>query len=141
MLYHVLNIFIKRSIHMPKSHWIITVISLTSFMGCRSNKPAPLPPPATPYTAERLQAEFQQIDPSARVGLVDAVTKSDQLVAVSHLDPAGFHRGESISFMDSNKNLIAEGTVVRTVDDLLIVHYADESRPLRKGDLAVKVKM
>jgi hypothetical protein len=75
------------------------------------------------------------------VGLVDAITPQDKLAAISHLDVADFRAGDPISFMDTNKDLIGEGTVVRTVGDLLIVRYAHTKRMLRHGDLAVRVKV
>jgi hypothetical protein len=109
--------------------------------GCQSHKPAPLPPPATPYTAERLQAQFQEVDPSVKVGLVAAVKHADRLAAVSHLDADDLRAGDTVSFMDSNQNLIGTGTVVRTVNDLVIVRYSWTTHGLREGDLAVRVKM
>lgn len=81
------------------------------------------------------------VDPSARVGIVAAVKPPDHLAAVSHLDAAEFAPGDPISFMDSHKNLLCEGTVVRNVDNLLIVHYSPTLRGVHKGDLAVRVKM
>jgi hypothetical protein len=126
---------------MSTTRLVVLILSATCVCGCHDKRPAPLPPPATAFTAERLQAEFQEEDPSAKVGLVDAVTPQDQLVAVSHLDVADFHAGDPISFMDTNKDLIGDGTVVRTVDDLLIVRYAHTKRMLREGDLAVRVKL
>jgi hypothetical protein len=108
-------------------------------VGCQAPEKS-LPPPATAFTAERMQVEFQRIDPSARVGLVAAVMPADRLAAVSHFDPTDFHAGESISFIDSRKDIIGAGTVVRTVDDLVVVRYERITRALRQGDLAVRVK-
>ena len=117
-----------------------TILFLTAALaGCHSHKPAPLPPPATPYTVERLQAEFAQIDPSAKVGLVSAINRTHHLAAISHLDVADFRTGDPITFMDTNRNLLGAGTAVRTVNDLLVVRFGHTTRPLRQGDLAVRV--
>lgn len=119
---------------------LMGLILAVSVVGCASHRKQVLPPPATPFTAEEMQSEFQRIDPSTRVGLVAAVQADNHLAAVSHLDTSEFRSGDTISFIDTNKDLVGHGTVVRTVDDLLIVQYQTNTRPLRKGDLAVRVR-
>ena len=100
---------------------LMVLFLAASLCGCSSHRHPPLLPPATAYTAEWLQAEYRKIDPSAHVGLVAAVTPADKLVAVSHMDVAAFHPGVPITFMDTNKDIIGSGSVVRSVNHLLIV--------------------
>lgn len=119
---------------------MIAVVCSVLLIGCQSQKKPVLPPPATAFTVERMQADFQKIDPTAQVGLVSAVMPADHLAAVSDIDTAAFHVGQPLIFIDTNKKTIGGGTVIRIVSDLLVVRYDQVSRPLRKGDIAVRVK-
>jgi hypothetical protein len=119
------------------------VLVAAVMVGCRAqSKKDAAAAPATMEQVSQIRAEFQQADPTVRVGLVSAVKADDHLAAVSDIVPTDFREGSPITFIDSQRNPIAHGKVVRVLENLIVVHYdqpAQGGREPREGDLAVKV--
>jgi hypothetical protein len=116
--------------------------------GCAAKpKTATTPPPASVDSARQsakdLQAAYQKTDPTARVGIVLAVKPELSLVAVGDVPVKDFKNGDILSFMDSSQQLVANGRVTDTDNNLLIVKYdvlPSGGRAPRTGDLAIRVK-
>lgn len=136
---------------MPMSRFarIVLVGSISALLGGCAAKPKtpPAPPPpsvnSARQTARDLQAAYRQSDPSARVGIVLAVKPDIQLAAVGDVPVKDFKSGDVVSFMDTNQQLVANGHVTDTDNDLLIVKYdvlLSGGRAPRAGDLAIRVK-
>jgi hypothetical protein len=125
---------------------------LVFIAGCQpAPKPvaAPLPPPATDEQASNVQAEIQEQDPNARTGLVTLVRPQDELAAVTLSAPAEgkadnkIKVGDTFTFIDSEQNSLANGTVVSIDGDLVVISYlpSADGRAPKEGDIAVHLSM
>lgn len=127
-------------------HWVAAVAVGISLFGCASKPKAAAP--ATPplvvarQHAQRLQANYEKSDPSARVGVTLAVKAATHLAAVGDVPTKDFKSGDVISFLDANGKLVANGQVVEVQKDLLIVKYEvpASGRAPQEADLAVRLK-
>jgi hypothetical protein len=116
------------------------MVAGATIVGCQSNRPKPQP--STPITGEalnKLRSEFMQADQNAKLGSVDAVLPSQAYLTVGQINPSQFPVGTAVVIIDSNRQVIAEGNVVRTFEETVHVHYEAKSgkRPPRVGDVAV----
>jgi hypothetical protein len=121
-------------------------VSFVSFVaGCR-NQPKNVEPsftPASETTAAQLQATYQRVDPSARVGVVSDADAKLGLVSVTGINTHDFRERDVVTFIDSEQHPLTTGTVVRVVDNMLHVRYdapGAGGRIPRKGDLMVRFK-
>jgi ABC-type amino acid transport substrate-binding protein len=99
--------------------------------------------PSHPVSSEvlaQLQAEFAQADAGARVGSVDDVKADVMYVAVGQISGSDFPIGTAVAIIDSNKQVIALGTVKQTFESTVHVKYEKKSgqRDPKVGDAAVK---
>lgn len=113
--------------------------------GCRPKSGPPtaaLPPEADASLVQQLRQSYQRIHPGTRVGLVTAVAEEVSLAAVSDIDLKSFKNGDILTFIDTNEQPFANGTVVNITDDALHVKYTPASggRAPRQGDLAVSLQ-
>ena len=78
--------------------------------------------------------------PGARVGSVDAVLDSGMFLTVGEINMADFPEGTAVAIVDSNRQVVANGTVVRTFERSVHVQYEKKAgqRLPRVGDVAVK---
>ena len=109
-------------------------------VGCNtSTKPMPSQP-ISMEALEQLRAEFTQADAGARVGSVDDVKEPAMYLAVGQIRGADFPVGSALAVIDSNKQVIAVGTVEQTFETVVHVKYEKKSgqRAPMVGDAAVK---
>lgn len=116
------------------------MVAGATIVGCQSSKPKPQPSmPITGEALNQLRAEFMQADQNAKLGSVDAVLPSSAYLTVGQINPSQFPVGTAVVIIDSNRQVIAEGNVVRTFEDTVHVHYETKSgkRAPQVGDVAV----
>jgi len=126
--------------------WIAVVIIALLTLGCaRSQKTlaAPAPPPLS--SDERLAQIRQKLsrqEPMAIVAPVVETPADAQLAAPGEVSVDQFHRGDIITSIDSEMNVIDTGMVIKITSDQVHVRYdlpdAAHRQP-RVGDLGVLV--
>jgi hypothetical protein len=112
----------------------------TLLVGCQApNKSMPSHPVSSDVLT-RLQAEFAQADAGAKVGSVDDVKADVMYLAVGQISGSDFPVGTVVAIVDSNKQVIALGTVEQTFDSTVHVKYEKKAgqRTPMVGDVAVK---
>ena len=121
---------------------MIAVTALTMF-GCVSKPAMTSAPPADEETLRLVRQSMTAVDPNVVVGLVIAVLPDKQFAAISDVDVKDFREGDPVTFIDSNKKFITNGTVKHIAADTLDVKYEQPpamSPAPKKGDLAVRFK-
>ncbi len=120
---------------------LLTVLALIA--GCQSSTQQAdsdtVPPPSV--NVERVaevRALYQQVNPNTRVGYVNAMLPSDELVSVVDVPTEDFRNGDAITFVDLQQNPIASGRVVNVLPDAVHVRYTATERAPVVGDIAVK---
>src|SRR4051794_19106918 len=120
---------------------IILIAALQT--GC----PKPPPPkadtfePASIDRLTQLRRVYQASSPDARLGLVTAVDKEVEMIAVGDVDGREFRPGEIVTFVDSRNRPIGTGTVVKVFAREVHVRYdrpTASGRVPREGDIMVK---
>jgi hypothetical protein len=115
-------------------------IAAATLVGCQARPQAPAA--AAPVSAQQLQdlrTAFTQADANARLGSVDAVLESSAYLTVGQIDPADFPVGTAVAIIDANRQVIANGEVVRTFDQTVHVRYEKAgARAPQVGDVAVR---
>ncbi len=116
-------------------------------VGCQPEPmPTPTPPPVerhvTASQAADLQQQLMTRNPGARVGRVVKVDEPYADAAVDGLSPSEVKPGATVSFMDADTNVVANGTVLSTElasNPVVVVEYkpAPGGRVPRPGDAAV----
>lgn len=118
-----------------------SLLAVGLMVGCQAKNGAKAPP-ATEETIREARENFKKLDPATRVGLVIAAKPELHLVAVGDVDVQDFNVGDSVTFTDSNRAILANGVIVRKTDDALHVRYDEPVKPARApqaGDLAVRL--
>jgi hypothetical protein len=119
----------------------ITLLAL-GFVGCAShhkNSQAEMPASAaSPERVIEIRSTYQRHDPNAQVGTVAAVDRESHLAAVGDLNLSKIRENDVITFIDSNENPIANGTVIRKTADYAHVKYEPTQRAPVEGDIAVR---
>lgn len=107
--------------------------------GCIS-KPAetPLPPAPSADQQQEIRASILEVNPNAKIGVVSAVITDSPLAMVGDISSEGIKIGDVFSFVDADRNVIANGTVVEIVDGKLAIRYQADTRVPMVGDVAVK---
>ncbi len=114
-------------------------MSLALLSGCVSTKKEiPAPPPPTGEQAMALKATILEINPKAKVGMVSAVLQDVMYVMVADVDVADVKKGDIFSFVDSQNNVVANGTVTDITDGKIALLYDAVTRPPMVGDVAAK---
>ncbi len=85
--------------------------------GCETQKKAPPPPPPSKVmdaaTLESLRQHFRAENADIVVAGVSEVLPADDFLAVRDVDLGDFAAGTSVSVIDSNRNTLAHGNVVK----------------------------
>ena len=128
---------------MRLAHLIATTVLALGMFGCASQKKAeemPVAPPASESRVMEIRQSYQRHDPNAQVGVVVAVESGANLAAVGDVMLDKIRENDVMTFIDSNENPIANGTVVRKTSNAAHVKYETTSggRDPVIGDLAVK---
>ncbi|MEO6435433.1 MAG: hypothetical protein ABIP55_06680 [Tepidisphaeraceae bacterium] len=126
--------------------YLVTLIVAAAFCtgGCgpmKKGTPKPAPRPASSATVEQIRAAYTRAYPESRVGVVIAARPQDNLVAVGEVKGTDFRDNQVVTFIDSDQQLLATGSVVRMLDDSIHVRYekpARGGREPRVGDVMVK---
>jgi hypothetical protein len=111
--------------------------------GCQAPPKDTTAPPANEETVRLIRQSFTASDPKAVVGLVIAVLPDQMYAAVGDVDVKDFSEGEVLSFIDSNKKFLTNGTIKKVTSDALNIQYevpGPGSRAPKVGDLAVRFK-
>ena len=133
------------------SNWIsgrlilsLAMLTGTTLMcGCAKTPPAETGPTepvmATPEKLSDVRDFFNKARAGTLVGQV--VVTNNNLAAVLEIPVKEVKIGQTVTFVDADKNVVNNGTVVAIVDDSLHVRFdATGKRPVQKGDYAVIVK-
>jgi len=99
------------------------------------------PEPASSATVDQVRLAYARAYPESRVGVVIASRPQDMLVAVGEVKGSDFRENQVVTFIDSDQRVLTTGTVVRTLDDSIHVHYDKPERGTREprvGDIMVK---
>lgn len=109
-------------------------------VGCNSSTKSMPSHAISAESLEQLRAEFTRADPGARVGGVDDVKEPVMYLAIGQIRGADFPVGSVVAVIDSNKQVIAVGTVEQTFDSTVHVKYEKKTgqRSPMVGDAAVK---
>src|ERR1700722_17504423 len=126
-----------------------TLFAAMFMTGCASShapKQASAPPAYTTLSDSdyaALKARYLAANPDARLGRVAAVLPDQKRLAVADLPSADFHKGDVLSVVDGDLNLLADGSVVEIDPDLIYVTYEPAtvgSRSPVVGDIAIRPK-
>jgi hypothetical protein len=101
------------------------------------------PPPADLKRLAEVRQTIRASDPAAVVGLVTEVLAHRPFAAVSEMPAGELSAGEPITFIDSNRRVIAHGVVRRVLADSVHVEFErpiSAFRSVRAGDIAVRFK-
>ena len=101
--------------------------------------PPPEPPPVTPDKVSAVRQQLQQSDPLAQVGQIRAVMADHRLVAVGDIPVADVAPGSAILLADGDQRVVAQGTVLKTEGQYLVVSYDNATREPRVNDLAIRM--
>lgn len=120
-------------------------ISLFLAAGCASHTPAPATQPAALNTDNypAIKAAYLSANPNSRVGHVAAVLAGSNRLSVNDIPLGDFRKGDVVSIVDGQLNLIANGMVVDIDSDYLYVDFepaSATSRPPQPGDLAIRAE-
>lgn len=117
---------------------IATLVLCGAIMvGCQSQSRTSPSQPISAEGLERLRSEFAIADPSARVGAVEAVLPSSMYLTVGQISVADFPEGTAVSIVDSNRQVVTYGVVVKTFESSVHVKYDKSARAPKVGDVAV----
>jgi hypothetical protein len=107
------------------------------FAGCASRVVSYRSSPVLPDQFPEVRAEHMRVNPMVRLGLVTDVLPDSGLVSVDYTQVGDFVVGDTVSIVDSNDHLIANGTVTEVVGQKLTVQYvpATHTRGPAIGDL------
>jgi hypothetical protein len=125
---------------------LLTLIAVSSCaVGCHNGKKLDNPQvyKAVASDLAEMRTRYQRRDPATRLGLVVASNPKVDVVAVGEINPADFHVGDIVSFVDTSETPLASGTVVRKLSDSIHVRYDSPlkgSRAPREGDVMIKFR-
>ena len=132
------------------SNWISSTLILSALLtaaslmvGCAKTPPPETVPTepimATPEKLSDVRDFFNKARAGTLVGQV--VVTNNNLAAVLEIPVKDVKMGQTVTFVDADKNVVNNGTVVAIVDDSLHVRFdATGKRPVQKGDYVVIVK-
>lgn len=128
-------------------HLVVSMAFAMLFVvGCKHNRlphQADASYPATANILAQVRMHAQNLDPTARVGLVVEADPRNSLVAVGDVNVADFRPGQIVSFVDSRENVLTSGTVVRILQHTIHVKYDQPTaghRAPRQGDIMIRFK-
>jgi hypothetical protein len=125
-----------------KSLLTFATLALAGVMlvGCQSSSKSMPSHPISAESLELLRAEFVRADAGARLGSVDEVKESAMYLAVGQISGTDFPTGSVVAIIDSNKQVVAIGTVEQTFPSTVHVKYEKKAgqRSPKVGDVAVK---
>lgn len=106
--------------------------------GCKTTpKTPPAPPPPSAAQLETMRQTYKEISPTARIGVVTAVT--GDLVMVGEMNLDGMKKGQVISIVDSAQNAVAHGEIEELVDGKAVLRIqAGATRAPMVGDAAIR---
>lgn len=111
-----------------------------TMIGCQSSSKTMASHPISGDVLEQMRAEFAITDAGVKLGSVDDVLPKEMLVKVGQVSAADFPMRTAVAIIDSNKQVVANGTVVEVFDTAVHVKYEakNAARPPMVGDVAVK---
>jgi len=126
----------------------LAVLSILLAAGCAHQTAPPqaavaVTPTISADAFSSLKAAYLAANPDARLGRVAAVLPNIKRVAVSDVTTADFKKGDILSLVDQNFNVLANGTVFEIDSDWVYVQYEPAtigSRPPVAGDMAVRAE-
>ena len=119
------------------------LMGTTVMMGC-AKTPPPETDPVVPVmaTPEKL-TDVREFFNKARAGTLvgQVIVTVNNLAAVLEIPVKEVRIGQTVTFVDGDKNVVNNGTIVAIVDDSLHVKFdATGKRPVQKGDYVVILK-
>ena len=122
--------------------FILVILAGALAMGCKS-KPVPPPAPmaASPQRVQEIRAAYFRAYPDSRVGVINVVDRAHKLVSVADVTGSDFREGETVVIIDEKQKVLANGTIVRVLTNMVHVEYekAKGGRDPIVGDMMVRI--
>jgi hypothetical protein len=117
---------------------ILALFAAVTMAGC-ATKPAPAPSmPVSSDTLQSLEASFKAVDPNARLASVTDVLSDAGFARLGEATAADFPVGTTVALIDSNRNVLAMGTVVKADNVIDVEYQVTGARGPAVGDVAVR---
>ena len=131
---------------MINRRWMLIVALGLLPAGCTRSQKTLAPPPPPPLSSDERLAQIRQTlsrqEPTAIVAPVVETLSNAKLAALGDVGVDQFRRGDIITFIDSEMNVINTGIVTRITNDQVHVRYDPPDaahREPRPGDVGVLV--
>lgn len=124
---------------------MVVAMVLLLVEGCASGeKSTTAPHPASAQTLQSIRDQYFRVYPESRVGVIIANRPKDRLVAVGDVTPAEFSIGQAVYFLDSRRQVLTTGRIVRIMARWVIAGYDKPpagARAPARGDVMVRLPL
>jgi hypothetical protein len=131
---------------MINRRWMLVVAGALLAAGCARSQKTLAPPAPPPLSSDERLAQIRQTlsrqEPTAIVAPVIETLSTARLAALGEVSADQYRRGDIITFIDSEMNVIDTGIVIKITPDQVHVRYDTPDaahREPRVGDLGVMV--
>lgn len=121
---------------------VFALLAVVMVVGCASKpKPPPAPMVASPARVQEIRNAYFRAYPDSRVGVINVVDKKNRLVSVMEVNGQDFREGEPVTIIDDKQKILATGTIVRVLGNMVHVQYekAKGGRDPVVGDIMVRI--